>query len=149
MQGIGVAAAEHIAFLGFTALPSTANFCAARASTIAVAGGYIANVADAWDEVGVTISSAAAVAEPGNGAGHRQRRSKKLKGGKFQISWTTNVASDSAVTFTCCGTYSNSSFVTSHSMSFTGSNGVAYEYYVTSKDAGGHSSTAGPFVHQN
>ncbi len=54
--GIGLAAAEEIAFLGFTALNTTANYCAARASTIAVAGGNAANVADAWDEVGVNVA---------------------------------------------------------------------------------------------
>jgi PKD repeat protein len=51
--GIGLAAAEPIAFLGFTALPADATFCDARAGTIAVAGTHDANVADAWDEVGV------------------------------------------------------------------------------------------------
>jgi Zn-dependent metalloprotease len=53
VAGIGLAAAEPIAFLGFTALPADATFCDARASTIAVAGTDEANVADAWDEVGV------------------------------------------------------------------------------------------------
>jgi len=149
VQGIGVAAAAQIAFLGFTSLPATANFCAARASTMTVAGGNAANVANAWDEVGVNDQLCSGGGGTGTGPVIDNVSSKNLKGGKFQISWTTNVAADSAVTFTCCGTYSNSSFVTSHSMSFTGSNGVAYEYYVTSKDAGGHSSTAGPFVHQN
>ena len=53
VAGIGLADAEQIAFLGFTALPADATFCDARAGTIAVAGTYDANVADAWDEVGV------------------------------------------------------------------------------------------------
>ncbi len=53
VTGIGLAAAEPIAFLGFTALPADATFCEARASTIAVAGANDANVTDAWDEVGV------------------------------------------------------------------------------------------------
>ena len=53
VQGIGLAAAKEIAFDGFTALPATADFCAARGSTIAVAGGYSTSVAAAWDEVGV------------------------------------------------------------------------------------------------
>ena len=34
-------------------------------------------------------------------------------------------------------------------MQFSGSVGVNYEYNVKSTDAGGHSSTAGPFHHQN
>ena len=37
---------------GFTALPATANFCAARASTIAVAGGNAGNVAAALGRSG-------------------------------------------------------------------------------------------------
>lgn len=53
VAGIGLTNAEPIAFLGFTALPADATFCEARASTITVAGAYDANVADAWDEVGV------------------------------------------------------------------------------------------------
>lgn len=149
VQGIGLAAAEEIAFLGFTALPASANYCAARASTIAVAGSQSANVADAWDEVGVTDTLCGGGGGGGNGPTITNVASAKLKGGKFKITWTTNVPADSAVTFTCCGTYTNASLVTSHSMSFTGTNGVAYEYYVTSKDANGNSTTVGPFVHQN
>lgn len=52
--GIGLSAAERIAFLGFTALPANATFCNARSSTAAVGGANAANVRDAWDEVGVT-----------------------------------------------------------------------------------------------
>jgi thermolysin len=149
VQGIGLAAAQSVAYLGFTALPATANFCAARASTMAAAGNHAANVADAWDEVGVNDQLCGGGGGTGDGPVITEVTSKKLKGGKFQITWKTDVASDSAVTFTCCGTYSNSSLVTSHSMSFNGSIGVAYQYYVTSTDANGKSSTAGPFVHQN
>ena len=75
--------------------------------------------------------------------------SQKLKGSKFKITWTTNEPPTSVVMFTLYGTYSNSALVTNHSMSFTGSNGVAYEYCVTSTDASGNSGTAGPFTHQN
>jgi len=64
VAGIGLANAEPIAFMGFTALPADATFCDARAGTIAVAGTYDANVADAWDEVGVD----AALCEGGNAA---------------------------------------------------------------------------------
>lgn len=53
VQGIGQAAAEKIAFVGFTHLSSSADFCAARASTMAFADAYKANVAMAWNEVGV------------------------------------------------------------------------------------------------
>ncbi|MDH5632311.1 MAG: S8 family serine peptidase [Gammaproteobacteria bacterium] len=72
-----------------------------------------------------------------------------LNGPSFAISWTTDIPSNSVVTFTCCGTYSNSTMVTSHYMSFQGSNGALYEYYVSSTDAGGNTTTEGPFYHQN
>ncbi len=53
VQGIGKWAATQIVFLGFTHLSQSADFCAARAGTIAFAGENKANAADAWDEVGV------------------------------------------------------------------------------------------------
>lgn len=152
VQGIGLAAAEHIAFLGFTALSANATFCDARTATVATAGSSEANVADAWDEVGV---DAALCDGDGGGSGSGDGpvisnvSSRKLKGTRFEISWTTDVASTSSVTFTCCGIYSDSEMVTQHSMGFRGSKGVTYEYTVTSVDADGNSSTEGPFTHQN
>jgi bacillolysin len=151
VQGIGLAAAEDIVFLGFTALPASATFCNARASTVEMAADtHKANVAAAWDEVGVDVALCA-----GSGGGDpgsleiSSVMSQKLKGTKFQITWTTDVPADSAVIFTCCGTYSNTTLVTSHKMQFSGSVGFNYEYYVKSTDAGGHFSTVGPFYHQN
>jgi thermolysin len=154
VAGIGLPAAEQIVYEGFTALPATADFCAARQSTIAVAEahaeGYAANVAAAWDEVGVDEELCS-----GGGSGDvtppviSNVAGQKLKGGKFKITWTTDEPADSVVTFTGYGSYSNSALVTSHSMSFTGSNGVTYQYYVTSTDASGNSRTEGPFTHQN
>ncbi len=64
VAGIGLEAAEDIAFLGFTALPADATFCEARASTIAVVGSYDANVTDAWDEVGVENALCGGATEP-------------------------------------------------------------------------------------
>jgi bacillolysin len=153
VQGIGLAAAEDIAFLGFTALPPSANFCAARASTIAVAGNHDANVADAWDEVGVTEALCGGGGGGGGSGGDvlsitNVSSSKLNKRGSFAITWTTNMPSDSGVIFTCCGTFTNSSLVTSHSMSFNGSKGTNYEYYVQST-ANGVTATEGPFYHQN
>lgn len=147
--GIGLAAAEDIAFLGFTALPATADFCAARAGTIAVAGNNGVNVADAWDEVGV--DDALCGGGPGGGSGPviSNVASAKLRGNQFEITWMTDVPSNSEVTFTCCGTYTNSTLVTSHRMTFNGSKGATYEYYVSSTDADGNKSTAGPFIHHN
>jgi thermolysin len=149
VQGIGMKAAEDIAFLGFTALTETASFCDARAATIAIADGASANVAAAWEEVGVDETlCAGGGGEPG-ALVISAVSSMKLAGTKFQIKWTTDVPADSAVIFTCCGTFSNSSFVTSHSMQFNGSRGVTYEYKVQSTDADGNTATKGPFVHQN
>ncbi|MBC8123513.1 MAG: M4 family peptidase [Gemmatimonadaceae bacterium] len=55
VTSISLASAEQIAFLSFTGLPETANFCDARSATIATATslGVQNNTADAWDEVGV------------------------------------------------------------------------------------------------
>ncbi|HSF18440.1 MAG TPA: M4 family metallopeptidase [Vicinamibacteria bacterium] len=149
VQGIGFAVAEDIAFRGFTALPSTADFCDARESTAAVAGDHAANVMDAWDEVGVddTLCS-------GDPAGSEtpvisNAFSKKLKGTKFEITWMTNVPANSEVTFTCCGSYTSTVLVTSHSMAFNGSRGYLYEYYISSTDADGNKATKGPLYHQN
>jgi hypothetical protein len=150
VQGISLANAEEIAFLGFTALNASADFCAARASTIAVAGNNDANVADAWDEVGVDEALCGG-GNPGGGDGPTITNvtSVKNQGRSFTISWTTDVASDSTVTFTCCGAYNDSALVTSHSMGFNGQKNFTYEYFVTSTDANGNSTTEGPFIHQN
>lgn len=150
VQGIGLSSAEQIAYLGFTALPANASFCQARASTVAVAGGQAANVADAWDEVGVNE----ALCGGGGGGGGTgpvisNVASAKLRGNSFEITWTTDVPSNSEVTFTCCGTYTNATLVTNHRMTFNGSKGVLYEYYVTSRDGDGNATTEGPFYHQN
>jgi len=149
VQGIDLAAAEEITFLGFTALPASATFCQARASTVAVAGNHSANVADAWDEVGVDDVLCGGSGGGGNGPVITNISSAKLRGNSFEITWTTDVSSDSAVTFTCCGTYTDSSMVTSHRMTFNGSKGATYEYYVSSTDANGNTTTEGPFTHQN
>ena len=152
--GIGLAAAERIVYDGFTALTATADFCAARASTNAVAqAGEADSVNAAWDEVGVTEELCSGTGGGGGGGSGdgpliSDVSSKKLNGVKFQIRWTTDVPSDSTVTFTCCGEYSNTSLVTDHVMNFNGSKNVNYEYYVTSS-VSGVSTTAGPFYHQN
>lgn len=154
VQGIGLAAAEQIAFLGFTALNATATFCDARESTISVASENADNVADAWDEVGVTD----ALCNPSGGAGGGDNSadtpvisdvsSRVIRGTKFQIRWTTDIPADSTVIFTCCGTYSDSALVTEHAMNFNGQKNVLYEYYVEST-ANGNTTTKGPFFHQN
>ena len=151
VAGIGLAAAENIAYMGFTALPANADFCQARDATVAVAGPNADNVTDAWDEVGVddALCNGSGGSGPDTGPVISNVSSKKLKGTKFEISWSTDVASNSKVTFTCCGDYSNSQLVTEHSMGFRGSVGVTYDYYVTSVDAAGNSTTEGPFIHQN
>ena len=161
VQGVGLEAAENIAFLGFTSLAATADFCAARLSTIAVAGDHEANVGDAWDEVGVddvlcgggggSSSSSSGSSSGGDNAGPviTNVESAKIKGVKFAITWTTDVPATSEVTFTCCGTYTRSQLVTGHSYEFNGSKNVTYEFFVTSRDDSGNATTEGPFIHQN
>jgi len=56
VSGAGLAAAEQIFFLGFSALPQNATMCQARAATEAVAGVNQPSVADAWRAVGLTDS---------------------------------------------------------------------------------------------
>ena len=151
VQAIGLSMAEQIAFLGFTALPAGANFCQARAGTVAVAGNHSANVADASDEVGVDDALCGGGGGGGGGDGPviSNAASAKIRGNSFEITWTTDVPATSEVTFTCCGTYTNTTLVTSHRMTFNGSKGVLYEFYVTSRDADGNATTEGPFTHQN
>ena len=75
--------------------------------------------------------------------------SAKTKGMQFVITWDTDEPTSSEVIFTCCGGFSNSTLVTSHSMAFRGSKGIAYDYVVRSIDAAGNTSTSGTFTHQN
>jgi serine protease len=74
---------------------------------------------------------------------------KTSNGGDFTISWLTNLPSNSVVTFTGHGSFTNTSMVTSHTMAFKGSKNAQYEYTVSSTDANGVTATAGPFIHQN
>jgi len=157
VSGIGLAAAEQIAFDGFTSLTTTADFCAARTATAVVAAGLVtdvsANVSAAWDEVGVTASMCAGGGDGGSTGGSApvisNVESTSQKGTRFEISWLTDIASTTEVTFSCCGTYSKSELVTNHKYGFRGSNGVTYTYTVTSDDGNGNSTTDGPFTHQN
>ena len=68
--------------------------------------------------------------------------SAKTKGTRFVITWDTDEPASSEVIFDCCGSFSDSALVTSHSMSFRGSKGVLYEYVVRSTDAAGNTSTS-------
>jgi len=76
---------------------------------------------------------------------------KTGKSGTFSISWTTDEASTSVVTFTggATGTYTDSALVTSHSMSFRGKNGVLYTFYVRSADAAGNTATSASYTFKN
>ena len=150
--GIGRLAAEQIAFKGFTSLNSTANFCDARAATIAMAAtNEDDNVTAAWDLVGVTETLCGTGGDTGTGDAPiiSGVTSARLKGVQFSISWTTNEPATTEVTFTCCGTYVKNELVTSHSYAFSGTKGAVYTYYVRSTDIDKNTTTAGPFTHQN
>jgi len=69
------------------------------------------------------------------------------KGGTFTISWKTDEASDSVVTFSApsLSTFSNTTLTTSHSMAFRGTKNVTYTYKVSSSDAAGNMVVSGPF----
>jgi M6 family metalloprotease-like protein len=70
------------------------------------------------------------------------------KQGAFEVRWTTNEPSTSRVTIGATN-YDDATLVTSHVRSFRGSRGATYSYTVSSTDAAGNTSTAGPFIHQN
>lgn len=70
------------------------------------------------------------------------------KQGTFRITWTTDEPATSKVILDGA-TYSSSTLVTSHSMSFRGTKGVSYTYYVRSTNAAGLEAEAGPRTHQN
>lgn len=156
VTGIGLAAAEALVFDAFTNLTPTSDFCDARVSTLASGtDAEDASITAAWDEVGVTDALCSGTGGGGGGGGTgvdpviSDVTSKTLNGVKFQIKWTTDLASDSTVIFTCCGSYSDATLVTNHAMNFNGQKNVSYEYYVTSTTPDGGTSTAGPFVHNN
>lgn len=72
------------------------------------------------------------------------------KNASFEVTWTTDEASDSAVSFDNQATWhTNATMVTSHVMAFRGSKGTRYTYYVRSTDAAGNTTISGPFTHQN
>ncbi|WP_237668769.1 M4 family metallopeptidase [Vibrio sp. V39_P1S14PM300] len=157
--GVGQQTAVELVYDAFTSLTPDARFCDARAATLAFADDAIlTSVIEAWAEVGLDETQC--------GGGNESQEnntdgplissvgSEKLKGVKFRIFWTTDVASTTEVTFTCCGSYVNSALTTTHSYSFNGSKGATYQYFVTSRlyDTAGNeigATTAGPFTHQN
>ena len=153
VSGVGVAAAEQIAFHGFTNLNATADFCDARAATVTFAADSESEVNAAWDEVGVTASMCAGGGDGGSTGGGApvisNVESTSQKGTRFEISWSTDIPSTTEVTFSCCGTYTKTELVTNHKYGFRGSNGITYTYFVTSDDGNGNSTTDGPHTHQN
>jgi len=56
--------------------------------------------------------------------------SKTNKRGGFEITWETNVPVTGKVTFICCGVCTDSSLVISQRMTFSGSKGVLFEFYI-------------------
>ncbi len=64
VAGIGLAKTRSIFYKGFTSLTDFANFCDARAATVAVAGGSKKSIRAAWDAVGVKAGCTPAVPPP-------------------------------------------------------------------------------------
>ena len=69
--------------------------------------------------------------------------------GRFAISWETDLASSSEVTFACCGTYTDGEPKTSHRMVFDGAADTSYEFTVGAQGPTGCAVTAEPGVHEN
>ena len=76
-------------------------------------------------------------------------RVTNAKRGSFEITWTTDEPATSSVSLTGYGTYSDTALVKAHRMTFNGTKGATYSYTVSSTDASGNISTAGPYLHQN
>ena len=76
-------------------------------------------------------------------------QSKKLNGNRFEITWTTDDPAASMVNLTCCDPTNDGALVTQHRMTFRGGKSTDYQYTVTSTNAAGLSTMAGPFLHQN
>jgi serine protease len=78
-------------------------------------------------------------------------RSVKGKGNAFDILWNTDEAANSSVTFTqgATGTFTDAAMVTEHKMTFRGSKGVTYKFFVTSADASGNTAQSPEYTHQN
>ncbi|NVK40313.1 MAG: S8 family serine peptidase [Oceanospirillaceae bacterium] len=110
--------------------------------TVTDAGGASASSSD-------TVTPGGSACEASNPPIISGVTASKLKGVKFEITWTTDKPANSSVRFTCCGVFDDSTMTTSHSMSFNGSKGASYEYWVSSTDADGQTSEEGPFTHNN
>ena len=125
-------------------------------NTTAATNGAHSLSSKAYDAAGNIGSSASVSVTVNNQAGDTTPpvisavTSRKLNGGSFEVRWTTNEASDSAVSFDNQASWTtNASLVTTHVLTFRGSKNVTYTYYVRSKDAAGNTAIAGPFTHQN
>ncbi len=115
----------------------------------------------AWAKYGrVNLHDALIDAGPGGGGGSGEGGdttdpvisdvgSVNLNGNRFEITWATDEAADSMVTFVCCGPSSDGEMVTQHSMTFRGGKGTEYHYTVTSTDASGNSTKSASFTHKN
>ena len=129
---------------------------AAASHSYASAGDYTV-ILTVTDDGGATDTDTQTVSVSSGGGGGGDTNAPVISnvtsvdggGPAFNINWSTDEASDSTVTFTCCGVFNDTALVTSHSMGFRGSNGALYEYWVSSTDAAGNTATAGPFYHQN
>ncbi len=112
----------------------------------------------AWTEAGrVNLANALSAQAGGPGPGEGDDTppvisnvaSETLNGTRFRITWETDEPATSVVTLSPGGTFSDSAFVTSHSMVFRGSKNTTYQYTVTSEDAAGNAASDGPYNHNN
>ena len=78
--------------------------------------------------------------------------STQLNGRRFRISWQTDEPSPSTVEFIgsdLAGVHTDSAMTTNHSMTFRGSRGTQYEFYVHATDAADNTGSDGPHTHNN
>ena len=127
---------------------------ASASNTFASGGSYLVTLT-VTDNLGATGSTtqSVTVTDPNQGSlaiVGNVTSAKTNKAGAFKITWTTNLPSNSVVTFVGQSTpFSSATMVTAHTMSFNGQKNATYTYSVSSTDANGATVTAGPFTHQN
>ncbi|GGY52182.1 M36 family metallopeptidase [Parvularcula lutaonensis] len=76
-------------------------------------------------------------------------RAQRLSGGRFRLTWNSDEPSTSQVRFPAYSyTYTDSTLKTSHSVTFQGSVGTTYQFYIEGSDAAGNLGSEGPYSYR-
>lgn len=76
-------------------------------------------------------------------------RARRLSGGRFRLTWNSDEPSTSQVRFPAYNyTWTDNTLKTSHSVTFTGSVGTTYQFYIEGSDAAGNLGSEGPYSYR-